>query len=219
MKTSVTEKESPGNLEEILRVKPKVEIVYQAIKYTGDNIHDIYRIFNGREIQFKVEDGWDGNISLRIKDHNANYYLTVGKYIIFSYYVNRDIPDNVCIRAVAENINEIKKREKDIDELLKLFETIGDKYTDIDTVTLRVQRDSISMCWELLPPSTSVEAREGDYIIFADNSWTIVKQENFDNEYVITEDIEELTDIHKDMEDFEFLGTKSVEIIVPLKYK
>lgn len=32
----------------------------------------------------------------------------------------------------------IQIREKDIDELLKLFETIGDKYTDIDTVTLRV---------------------------------------------------------------------------------
>lgn len=113
----------------------------------------------------------------------------------------------------------IQIREKDIDELLKLFETIGDKYTDIDTVTLRVQRDSISMYWGSLPLSNSVEAHEGDYIIFADNSWTIVKQENFDNEYVITEDIEELTDIHKDMEDFEFLGTKSVEIIVPLKYK
>lgn len=110
MKTLVTEKESPGNLEEILRVKPKVEIVYQAIKYTGDNIHDIYRIFKGREIKFNIEDEWDGDLILRIKDHNANYYLTVGKYIIFSYYVNRDIPDNVCIRAVAENINEIKNK-------------------------------------------------------------------------------------------------------------
>lgn len=50
--------------------------------------------------------------------------------------------------------------------------------------------------------------------------WDIVKFfRELDNEYVITEDIEELTDIHKDMEDFEFLGTKSVEIIVPLKYK
>lgn len=110
MKTLVTEKESPGNLEEILRIKPKVEIVYQAIKYTGDNIHDIYRIFKGREIKFNIEDEWDGDLILRIKDHNANYYLTVGKYIIFSYYVNRDIPDNVCIRAVAENINEIKNK-------------------------------------------------------------------------------------------------------------
>ena len=45
MKTSVTEKESQGNLEEILHVKPKVEIVYQAVQYTGKNIHDIYRIF------------------------------------------------------------------------------------------------------------------------------------------------------------------------------
>lgn len=31
MKTSVTKKESPGNLEEILRVKPKVERIYQAM--------------------------------------------------------------------------------------------------------------------------------------------------------------------------------------------
>lgn len=123
------------------------------------------------------------------------------------------------IKPEDNQYKAIQIREKDIDELLKLFETIGDKYTNIDTVTLRVQRDSISMYWEVSRDNYPVEAREGDYIIFADNSWTIVKQENFDNEYVITEDIEELTDIHKDMEDFEFLGTKSVEIIVPLKYK
>lgn len=123
------------------------------------------------------------------------------------------------IKPKDNQYKAIQIREKDIDELLKLFETIGDKYTNIDTVTLRVQRDSISMYWEVSQDNYPVEAREGDYIIFADNSWTIVKQENFDNEYVITEDIEELTDIHKDMEDFEFLGTKSVEIIVPLKYK
>ena len=155
MKTLVTEKESPGNLEEILRVKPKVEIVYQAIKYTGDNIHDIYRIFNGREIQFKVEDGWDGNISLRIKDH----------------------------------------------------------------IALRVQRDSISMYWESLPSGNPVEVHEGDYILFADDSWTIVKRENFNNEYVITDDIEELIYIHKDMADFKFLGTKSAEITIQFKDK
>ena len=82
-----------------------------------------------------------------------------------------------------------------------------------------VQRDSIGMYWGLLPSGDPVEAREGDYIIFADNSWTIVKQENFNNEYVITEDIEELIYIHEDMEDFKFLGTKSAEIIVPLKDK
>lgn len=90
---------------------------------------------------------------------------------------------------------------------------------DIDTLTLRVRRDSISMYWEFSQYNHPVEAREGDYIIFADNSWTIVKQENFDNEYVITEDIEELTNIHKDMEDFEFLGTKSAEITVQIKDK
>lgn len=110
MKTLANKKEVQGNLEELLHVKPKTEIIYQAIKYTGDNIHDIYRIFKGREIKFNVEDGWDGNLILKIKDRNANYYLTVGKYIIFSYYVDRDIPDNVCIRAVAENISEIQNK-------------------------------------------------------------------------------------------------------------
>lgn len=82
MKTLANKKEVQGNLEELLHVKPKTEIIYQAIKYTGDNIHDIYRIFKGREIKFNVEDGWDGNLILKIKDRNANYYLTVGKYII-----------------------------------------------------------------------------------------------------------------------------------------
>lgn len=54
MKTLVTEKESQGNLEEILRVKPKVEIVYQAIKYTGENMYDIYRLFRKHDIKFNV---------------------------------------------------------------------------------------------------------------------------------------------------------------------
>lgn len=123
------------------------------------------------------------------------------------------------IKPKSPQYKAIQIRGKDIDEILKLFVSIRDKYPDIYPFTLRVQRDSISMYWGLLPSGTPVEAREGDYIIFADDSWTIVEKENFDNEYVITEDIEELTDIHKDMEDFEFLGTKSGEIIVPLKYK
>ena len=54
---------------------------------------------------------------------------------------------------------------------------------------------------------------------YTDDSWTIVEKENFNNEYVITDDIEELIYIHKDMEDFEFLGTKSAEITVQIKDK
>lgn len=123
------------------------------------------------------------------------------------------------IKPKDNRYKAIQIREKDIDELLKLFVSIRDKYPDIYPFTLMVQRDSIGMYWGLLPSGDPVEAREGDYIIFADNSWTIVKQENFNNEYVITEDIEELIYIHEDMEDFKFLGTKSAEIIVPLKDK
>lgn len=123
------------------------------------------------------------------------------------------------IKPKDNRYKAIQIREKNIDELLKLFGTIGDKYTDIDTFKLKVRRDSLIMDWGSLPPSISVEAHEGDYIIFADDSWTIVEKENFNNEYVITDDIEELIYIHKDMEDFEFLGTKSAEITVQIKDK
>lgn len=123
------------------------------------------------------------------------------------------------IKPEDNRYKAIQIRGKDIDEILKLFVSIRDKYPDIYPFTLRVQRDSISIYWGSLPSGTPVEAREGDYIIFADDSWTIVEKENFDNEYVITEDIEELTNIHKDMEDFEFLGTKSAEITVQIKDK
>jgi hypothetical protein len=123
------------------------------------------------------------------------------------------------IKPKATRYKAIQIRGKDIDEILKLFVSIRDKYPDIYTFTLRVQRDSISIYWGSLPSGTPVEAREGDYIIFADDSWTIVEKENFNNEYVITDDIEELIYIHKDMEDFEFLGTKSAEITVQIKDK
>lgn len=123
------------------------------------------------------------------------------------------------IKPKDNRYKAIQIREKNIDELLKLFGTIGDKYTDIDTFKLKVRRDSLIMDWGSLPPSISVEAREGDYIIFADDSWTIVEKENFNNDYVITEDIDELIYIHKDMEDFKFLGTKSAEITVQIKDK
>lgn len=123
------------------------------------------------------------------------------------------------IKPKSTRYKAIQIREKDIDEILELFVSIRDKYPDIYPFTLRVQRDSISIYWGLLPSDTPVEAREGDYIIFADDSWTIVEKENFNNEYVITEDIEELIYIHKDMEDFEFLGTKSTEITVQFKDK
>lgn len=123
------------------------------------------------------------------------------------------------IKPKATRYKAIQIREKDIDEILKLFVSTRDKYPDIYPFTLRVQRDSISMYWGSLPSGTPVEAREGDYIIFADDSWTIVEKENFNNEYVITDDIDELIYIHKDMEDFKFLGTKSTEITVQIKDK
>lgn len=123
------------------------------------------------------------------------------------------------IKPKVTRYKAIQIRGKDIDEILKLFVSIRDKYPDIYPFTLRVQRNSISMYWGSLPSGTPVEAREGDYIIFADDSWTIVEKENFNNEYVITDDIEELIYIHKDMEDFKFLGTKSTEITVQIKDK
>ena len=123
------------------------------------------------------------------------------------------------IKPKTTRYKAIQIREKDIDQILELFVSIRDKYPDIYPFALRVQRDSISIYWDFLQYNHHVEAREGDYIIFADDSWTIVKRENFNNEYVITDDIEELIYIHKDMADFKFLGTKSAEITIQFKDK
>jgi hypothetical protein len=112
MKTSVTEKESPGNLEEILRVKPKTEIIYQAVQYTGKNIPEIYKVFNERSMKFNVESGWNDNLILKITDRNTSYCLPVGSYIIFSYYSDRSAPDNVCIRAITPNLSDIQNKYK-----------------------------------------------------------------------------------------------------------
>lgn len=112
MKTLVTEKESQGNLEGILHVKPKTEIIYQAVQYTGKNIHEIYKVFNERSMKFNVESGWNDNLILKITDQNTFYCLSIGSYIIFSYYSDRSAPDNVCIRAIAPNLSDIQKKYK-----------------------------------------------------------------------------------------------------------
>lgn len=112
MKTLANKKEISGNLEGILHVKPKTEIIYQAVQYTGKNIHEIYKVFNERSMKFNVESGWNDNLILKITDQNTFYCLSIGSYIIFSYYVDQDIPNNVCIRAVAENLSEIQNKFK-----------------------------------------------------------------------------------------------------------
>ena len=54
MKTLANKKEISGNLEGILHVKPKVERIYQAMQYTGENMYDIYRLFRKHSIKFNV---------------------------------------------------------------------------------------------------------------------------------------------------------------------
>lgn len=56
------------------------------------------------------------------------------------------------IKPKDNRYKAIQIREKNIDELLKLFGTIGDKYTDINTFKLKVRRDSLIMDWGSLPP-------------------------------------------------------------------
>lgn len=112
MKTLANKKEISGNLEGILHVKPKTEIIYQAVQYTGKNIHEIYKVFNERSMKFNVESGWNDNLILKITDQNTFYCLSIGSYIIFSYYSDRSAPDNVCIRAIAPNLSDIQKKYK-----------------------------------------------------------------------------------------------------------
>lgn len=112
MKTLANKKEISGNLEGILHVKPKTEIIYQAVQYTGKNIHEIYKVFNERSMKFNVESGWNDNLILKITDKNTFYCLSIGSYIIFSYYSDRSAPDNVCIRAIAPNLSDIQRKYK-----------------------------------------------------------------------------------------------------------
>lgn len=116
MKTSVTEKESPGNLEEILRVKPKVEIVYQAIKYTGDNIHDIYRIFRQHSIKFNVNNNSYVYPALDIEYTGAPCMIQVDQYIVYSYPFNNDFDDTKCkklrILEIGLGLSEIQNEYK-----------------------------------------------------------------------------------------------------------
>ncbi len=112
MKTLANKKEISGNLEEILHVKPKTEIIYQAVQYTGKNIPEIYELFNERSMKFNVESEWNDNLILKITDQNTVYCLSIGSYIIFSYYSDRSAPDNVCIRAIAPNLSDIQKKYK-----------------------------------------------------------------------------------------------------------
>lgn len=38
----------------LINVKPKVERIYQAMQYTGENMYDIYRLFRKHSIKFNV---------------------------------------------------------------------------------------------------------------------------------------------------------------------
>lgn len=82
------------------------------MQYTGKNIHEIYKVFNERSMKFNVESGWNDNLILKITDQNTFYCLSIGSYIIFSYYSDRSAPDNVCIRAIAPNLSDIQKKYK-----------------------------------------------------------------------------------------------------------
>lgn len=195
-----------------LRYKPNK--IY-ALRFTLDNTDKLLQCLYKFGIDAKFITCADASVQLHIfdtKNSQTNIRLCVGDYILFILN-DRGKVERIDVRSSLSHISE------DYCIVMKDGAYDQDKYPDIYPFTLRVQRDSISIYWGSLPSGTPVEAREGDYIIFADDSWTIVEKENFNNEYVITDDIEELIYIHKDMEDFEFLGTKSAEITVQIKDK
>lgn len=134
MKTLANKKEIQGNLEELLHVKPKTEIIYQAVQYTGKNIPEIYKLFNERGMKFNVESGRNDTLILQITDRNTFYCLSVGNYIIFSYYSDRSTPDNVCIRAIAPNLSDIQNKYKII-KFNNSMHNLG--ITPMDTEDLR----------------------------------------------------------------------------------
>ena len=116
MKTSVTKKESPGNLEEILRVKPKVERIYQAMQYTGENMYDIYRLFRKYSIKFNVNNDSDVYPTLDITHQDSSYMLLADHYVVYSYPFNTDFDDTKCeklrILSIGLELREIQNKYK-----------------------------------------------------------------------------------------------------------
>jgi hypothetical protein len=100
----------------LIDVKPKVERIYQAMQYTGENMYDIYRLFRKHDIKFNVNNDSYICPTLDIEYTGAPCMLLVDQYIVYSYPFNNDFDDTKCeklrILEIGLELSEIQNEYK-----------------------------------------------------------------------------------------------------------
>lgn len=103
----------------LIDVKPKVERIYQAMQYTGDNMYDIYRLFRKHSIKFNVNNDSDVYPTLDITHQDSSYMLLADRYIVYSYPFNKDFDDTKCqklrILSIGLELSDIQNEYKIVD--------------------------------------------------------------------------------------------------------
>ena len=100
----------------LINVKPKVERIYQAMQYTGENMYDIYRLFRKHSIKFNVNNDSDVYPTLDITHQDSSYMLLADRYVVYSYPFNTDFEDAKCeklrILSIGLELSEIQNEYK-----------------------------------------------------------------------------------------------------------
>lgn len=103
----------------LIDVKPKVERIYQAMQYTGENMYDIYRLFRKHSIKFNVNNDSDVYPTLDITHQDSSYMLLADRYIVYSYPFNKDFDDTKCqklrILSIGLELSDIQNEYKIVD--------------------------------------------------------------------------------------------------------
>ena len=103
----------------LIDVKPKVERIYQAMQYTGENMYDIYRLFRKHDIKFNVNNDSYICPTLDIEYTGAPCMLLADRYIVYSYPFNKDFDDTKCqklrILSIGLDLSDIQNEYKIID--------------------------------------------------------------------------------------------------------
>lgn len=103
----------------LIDVKPKVERIYQAMQYTGENMYDIYRLFRKHSIKFKSHCDSDVCPTLGITYQGSPYMLLADRYIVYSYPFNKDFEDTKCqklrILSIGLELSDIQNEYKIVD--------------------------------------------------------------------------------------------------------
>lgn len=103
----------------LINVKPKVERIYQAMQYTGENMYDIYRLFRKHSIKFNVSNDSYIYPTLDIEYTGAPCMLLGNQYVVYSYPFNNDFDNTKCeklrILEIGLGLSEIQKEYKIVD--------------------------------------------------------------------------------------------------------